>query len=198
MRALVVQSEVCAIVLYIALAICYIPEWIGSYFQRPEKGAVKRDRGSHIFLIASLVMGIFVAFFCVNLAPPIGTIAWHQPLLFWIGIVMMLAGVAFRWYAIFVLGKYFTRDVATRTDQQVVESGPYKWIRHPSYSGALITVLGLGLALTNWVALIAVLLGAFVGYGYRVHVEERALSEALGEPYRNYMRRTRRFVPYIW
>ncbi len=198
MYALVAQSEIYALVLYITLAICYIPEWIGSYFQRSEKGAVKRDRGSHIFLWVSMVVGIFVAFFCVNIVPPIGTIAWHQHMVFWIGIVLMLAGVVFRWYAIRVLGKYFTRDVATRAGQQVVESGPYRYIRHPSYSGALITVFGLGLALTNWLALIAVLLGAIIGYGYRVRVEERALCDALGPAYRDYMGRTHRFIPFVW
>lgn len=198
MHSLVAQSWFYAIILYIALAIWGFPEWVGSFFQRPGKGAVKHDRGSHLVLYVSLLAGIFLVFLFANVNPPIATITRHQSVLFWIGIVLMLAGVAFRWYAICVLGRYFTRDVATRTDQAVIERGPYKWIRHPSYSGALLTVLGLGLALTNWLSLIVVLAGAFMGYGYRVRVEEHVLCSELGDNYRNYMQRTRRFVPFVW
>ncbi|MGH8428446.1 MAG: methyltransferase family protein [Gammaproteobacteria bacterium] len=197
MHALAIQSSFHATVLYITLIVWIAPEWIGGIFQRPEEGAVTRDRGSHFVLIAAMAAGVFAAFLCANFVPT-ATIVWQRPLVFRFGIALMLIGVAFRWYAIRVLGKYFTRDVATRADQQVVESGPYRWIRHPSYSGTLITVLGFGLATTNWLALIAAVLGTLIGLGYRVHVEEHALCETLGEPYRDYMRRIRRFIPFVW
>ena len=197
MQSLIVLSHFHLIVLYVAMFVCFAPEWVGSLFQRPEKAAVKRDRGSHVVLYVTLIAGIFAAFFLVN-AYPAATIAWHQPLLFWLGIALMLAGLAFRWYAIKVLGKFFTRDVATRPGQYVVDTGPYRLIRHPSYSGALLMFLGTGLAMTNWASLIAIAIGAAIGYGYRVHVEEQALCADLGEPYRDYMRCTRRFIPYLW
>lgn len=198
MLPLVSQSWFYAIVLYVALGICYVPEWVGAFIQRPEKAAVKRDRGSHGFLVACMIVGIVAAFFILNVRPPIATVGWNLRLVFWVGIVLMLAGLAFRWYAIRVLGKYFTRDVATRADQQVVERGPYRLIRHPSYSGSLLTVLGFGLATTNWLALIIVVGLALLGIGYRVYVEEQALSRDLGDNYRNYMQRTRRFIPFVW
>ena len=110
----------------------------------------------------------------------------------------MLAGVAFRWYSIRVLGKYFTRQVAIQPGQTVVENGPYHWIRHPSYSGALLTIFGLGLVFGNWLSLIGVIAIAFIGYSYRVSVEEKTLVEALGEPYRQYMKRTKRFIPFLY
>lgn len=182
---------------YAALIICFAPEWIGTFFQRPEQGAVRRDRGSHVLLFLCITAGIFAAIFCLN-ALPAATLTWHQPLLFWIGIALMFVGLVFRWYAIRVLGKFFTRDVATRPGQYVVESGPYRWIRHPSYSGSLIMFLGTGLAMTNWVSLLAILIGGLLGFSYRVHVEEQALCADLGAPYRDYMRRTQRFIPYVW
>ena len=183
-----IQSTFHATVLYIALIVWIAPEWIGGIFQRPEEGAVTRDRGSHFVLVAAMAAGVLAAFLCANFVPT-ATIARQRPLVFRFGIALIPIGV---------LGKYFTRDVATRAGQQVVESGPYRWVRHPSYSGTLITVLGFGLATTNWLALIAVMLGTLIGLGYRVHVEEHALCEALGEPYRDYMRRTRRFIPFVW
>ncbi|MGH8278332.1 MAG: methyltransferase family protein [Gammaproteobacteria bacterium] len=197
MHSLVSQSWLYLIILYVALAVWGIPEMLGSIFRRSEKGAVKRDRGSHLVLYAGMFIGIFAAFF-FSFGVPAATIEWHQPVLFWVGIALLLAGIAFRWYAIRVLGKYFTRDVATRTGQEVVESGPYRYIRHPAYSGTLITALGFGLATTNWLALIAIVLGVSLSYSYRVRVEERALCEDLGDVYRGYMRRTRRFIPFVW
>lgn len=198
MLPLISQSWFYAIVLYAALAVCYLPEWLGSFRQHSERSAVKRDRGSYALLMVVFTVGIVAAFFIVNIRPPVATIGWNQETVFWAGIVLMLAGAAFRWYAIWVLGKYFTRDVATRSGQQVVSHGPYRWIRHPSYSGALLTLLGFGLATTHWLALIVVMACGLAGYGYRVHVEERALCQDLGENYRAYMQRTRRFIPFVW
>lgn len=197
MQALILESHLHLIVLYIALFACFGPEWLGWFFQRSGKTAVKRDRGSHLVLLVALATGVTAAFFLVG-ALPAATIAWRQPLVFWSGIAIMFIGLALRWYAIRVLGKFFTRDVATHAGQHVVESGPYRWVRHPSYSGALLMFLGTGVAMTNWASLLVILLAAAIGYGYRVHVEEGALCDDLGDAYRNYMRRTRRFIPWVW
>ncbi len=109
----------------------------------------------------------------------------------------MLAGVAFRWYSISILGKYFTTVITIQPGHTVVENGPYRWIRHPTYSGALLTILGLGAALGNWFSLATVMLAAIIGYSYRIYVEERALVESLGDPYREYMQRTKRIIPFV-
>jgi protein-S-isoprenylcysteine O-methyltransferase Ste14 len=197
MQALIVQSHWHLVVFYVALAVCFAPEWLGSFFQRPEQGAVKRDRGSHLLIYVAMCVGVVIAFFCVNGAAPWATLTWRQALLFWIGVALMLAGLVFRWYAIKVLGKFFTRDVATRSGQYVVETGPYRLIRHPSYSGSLLMFLGMGLAMTNWASLLVLVLGALLGYAWRVHVEEQVLCADLGQPYRDYMLRTKRFIPYF-
>ena len=198
MQALIVQSHFHQMVFYVALVVCFAPEIIGTFFQKPEKGAITHDRGSHIVLFVAMFLGMFVAFFFINANVPGTTLTRHQHAQFWFGIAIMLCGLALRWYAIKVLGKFFTRDVATRAGQYVVEAGPYRLIRHPSYSGALLMFLGMGIAMTNWVSLLAIVLGAGIGYAYRVHVEERVLCDELGAPYRAYMQRTRRFVPYVW
>jgi protein-S-isoprenylcysteine O-methyltransferase Ste14 len=110
----------------------------------------------------------------------------------------MLVGIAFRWYAVAILGRFFTFDVAVQTGQTVVEAGPYRYIRHPSYTGALITVIGIGLALGNWASLFILLVCMGIAYAYRISIEEAALVAALGEPYRQYTRRTRRLVPFLF
>jgi len=69
-------------------------------------------------------------------------------------------------------------------------------VRHPSYTGALLTLLGILLCSTNWLAL-ACFLFAIPGFAYRISVEEKALANGLGQPYRDYMRRTKRLIPYV-
>lgn len=198
MTALIVHSPPHLAVFCAAIVLCFAPEWYGSLFRRAEKGATNRDRGSHLWLLGTIGAGIFAAIFLLNANLPGTTIAWHQPLVFWLGIALMLAGQAFRWHAIRVLGRFFTFNVATRAGQYVVDTGPYRLIRHPAYAGSLLAFFGLGLAMTNWASLAALMLGIGAGYVLRVRVEERALCADLGQPYRDYMRRTRRFVPYVF
>jgi len=110
----------------------------------------------------------------------------------------MLLGVALRWYSATILGKYFTFDVAIQGGQILIEAGPYRYIRHPSYSGALLTLIGFGLALGNWAGLAASLSCMGFAYAYRIPVEEAALTSALGDSYKQYMKRTSRLVPYLF
>lgn len=110
----------------------------------------------------------------------------------------MLSGIAFRWYSASVLGKYFTFDVTVQKDQQLVEVGPYRYVRHPSYTGALMTLFGFGLALENWIAVFAGTFCLCLAYVYRIRVEEAALIETLGDVYRKYAGRTWRLLPFVF
>jgi protein-S-isoprenylcysteine O-methyltransferase len=110
----------------------------------------------------------------------------------------MLLGVALRWFSATILGKYFTFDIAIQGGQALIEAGPYRYVRHPSYSGALLTLLGFGLALGNWAGLAAALACLGSAYAYRIPTEEAALCSALGENYKQYMRRTWRIVPFVF
>src|SRR5580700_5965412 len=155
-----------------------------------------RDRGSFRFLIIMIWAGIALAFTaCFGLQQ--AAIPWMRTELFLAGIALMWAGIAFRYYAMRVLGRYFTFQVDVHSGQTVIEVGPYRYIRHPSYAGGLITMIGFGLSLGNWAGLLALLACVGIGYAYRIHVEEAALIAALGEPYKNYMRRTQRLVPFV-
>src|SRR5205807_1465344 len=86
-------------------------------------------------------------------AAPFATITEYRNALFYFGLALMVTGVVIRQYAIAVLGRYHTMDVTTRQDQPLVEAGPYRWVRHPSYSGAFLTVIGILLCSTNWLSL---------------------------------------------
>jgi protein-S-isoprenylcysteine O-methyltransferase Ste14 len=146
-------------------------------------------------LIGGVVLAVALGARVASRAP--GTpITTGRPVVFALGVVVALAGIAFRQYAVATLGRFFTTRVMTQPGQTVVETGPYRYIRHPSYSGMLLTVLGILVCSTDWLSLACFVL-ALPGMAYRIKVEEGALIQALGEPYREYMRRTPRLVPFL-
>jgi protein-S-isoprenylcysteine O-methyltransferase Ste14 len=116
---------------------------------------------------------------------------------FVIGTLVLVAGSLLRRHCWRVLGQYFTGDVQTRADQPVIDRGAYRWVRHPSYSAAILMFAGIGLALANWASLVPLVLVAILVYSYRARVEERALIQTQGQPYITYMKARKRFVPFI-
>lgn len=181
----------------ISSVIWFVPELISTFTRNHAREAQTRDKGSGFILMICIYAGIFLGLFTSFSARQFA-IPWDRMLLFGTGILLILSGVAFRWYTIRVLGKFFTTVVSIQPGQTVIEKGPYRYIRHPSYSGAMLSFLGFGLALTNWLSFGLVILGIVIGYTYRVHVEEQALMDGLGQAYRDYMQRTKRFIPFIF
>ena len=124
--------------------------------KRLRAGARRQDKGSHAVLIClatlGIVLGTLLAF-----RVPATAITSARTFLFWLGILLINAGIAFRLYAIHVLGASFTTAVAVAPEQTVIETGPYRLIRHPSYTGLLIMFLGFGLSYTNWLSLLVLM-----------------------------------------
>ena len=118
--------------------------------------------------------------------------------IFWVGCGLFCLGIALRWYAIVYLGRFFTVNVAIHSGHEVIDTGPYRRIRHPSYAGALLAFLGLALCLANWWSLVLITVPIVWAFSRRISVEESALASALGAPYLQYMSRTRRLIPFIY
>jgi protein-S-isoprenylcysteine O-methyltransferase Ste14 len=117
---------------------------------------------------------------------------------FWMGCALFGVGLALRWYSISYLGRFFTVNVAIHSGHEIIDTGPYARIRHPSYTGALLAFLGLALTLTNWLSLVLIVVPIFWAFSRRISIEETALSSALGSPYTRYMERTKRLAPFIY
>ncbi|MBZ5595609.1 MAG: isoprenylcysteine carboxylmethyltransferase family protein [Acidobacteriia bacterium] len=122
----------------------------------------------------------------------------HRFSLFWAGLAAIIGGSLLRRHCWRMLGASFTGAVIVRPDQVVVDRGAYHYVRHPSYTAGAILFLGIGLALANWISLVVLMGTVSVAYGYRVGVEERALLATIGDSYRRYMSRTKRFVPFLF
>ena len=117
----------------------------------------------------------------------------------WWGALVLLAGaLSFRVWAIRTLGRFFTSNVRVLEGHRVVDTGPYRLVRHPSYAGAILVQLGLAWSFgSGWGALAAVLL-VLPSYAHRIAVEERALVAGLGEAYERYRARTKRLIPFVY
>lgn len=197
MRPLPFVNTTYAVIFWTAYILWIVPEIVISKRKAPKVSSKSDDRGSLMAVMLLLCIGI-AADFTLSFQLPQAAIRSERAPVFFVGIGLMFAGMALRLYSISLLGRYFTFEVTVQTDQPVIEAGPYRYIRHPSYTGALITVTGLGLALGNWAGLIALLGCMVVAYSYRIPIEESALVAVLGEPYEKYIRRTHRLIPYIF
>jgi len=116
----------------------------------------------------------------------------------YLGELLILTGIIFRYMIIRSLGKYFTVDVTIRQDHKIKKEGFYKYLRHPSYAFSLLTSLGLGLYLNNWLSLIFAFVPPFLAFAYRIKIEEQALVEQFGDEYLEYGKSTKKLIPFIY
>jgi protein-S-isoprenylcysteine O-methyltransferase Ste14 len=197
-QPLFAQNPLLMRVLVLSCVIWYILEASVEIRQRKRfrAGAQRQDKGSKALLRLLIVLGIFL---CVLLAfrAPATAITNARAFLFWLGILLVCLGIALRLYSIHILGASFTTTVAIAPQQPVIEAGPYRLIRHPSYSGFLITLLGFGLCFTNWLSLLVLMGCALLGFSYRIYVEEHVLLEHMGRRYQEYRQRTKRLIPFV-
>ena len=175
----------------------FMSEWALIIFKRAKSGAGdSKDRGSFGVLFVVIWISIAIAYEFEFAVPQTG---WYPlPWISGLGIAVLLAGGALRWYSIIYLGRFFTVNVAIAPDHRLIDGGPYRRVRHPSYTGALLTFLGLAICMQNWASLLILMTGTTVAFLYRIRVEERALSDAFGERYRQYMQRTARLIPGVY
>ncbi len=156
----------------------------------------RRDSGSSPLLWGAIALAVGLGLFARRL--------WwaHIPgdlrMLFVVALVVVVSGIALRWWAIVVLGRFFTADLAVQPGQTLVQAGPYKWLRHPSYTGLLLAFVGCGLSMCNWVSLIAVVVPITAAILHRIHVEEKMLTQQFGEAYAAYRKTTKRLLPGVY
>jgi protein-S-isoprenylcysteine O-methyltransferase len=160
------------------------------------QGSRAADQGSLRLLWTVIALSVFLAFVLARALPAANF--GPAPVYPKLGAAIFVVGIAIRWYAIVYLGRFFTVNVAIAADHRLIDSGPYRFVRHPSYTGALMAFLGLGLTLGNWVSLAMLLAPTLLVFQRRMNVEESALIQAFGSRYQDYMRRTKRLLPGIY
>jgi len=114
------------------------------------------------------------------------------------GLSIVLSGMIFRFISIFTLGKFFTVDVTIQKNHQLIKDGVYRFIRHPSYLGSIISFIGFGLSLNNWISLFMISVPVTIAMLYRIKVEEKLLTEQFGSIYIEYVAKTYKLIPWLY
>ena len=162
------------------------------------------DRGSLRLLMAVIGASVGLAWLAARLVPQarfdalFGLDATAMRCVSGIGVAVFAAGVSLRWYAIAYLGRLFTFDVAIAVDHRVIDTGPYRRVRHPAYTGSLLSFVGLGVCGGNALSLLVLVTPIALAFARRIVIEEAALTAALGSRYVDYAARTKRLVPFVY
>jgi len=189
-------SDIAAAVFYLVYVLLIMSEVVGGVIlprlHHRGVGIMKEDKGSSKLISLSNFLSVIIAFFFAFS----GT-AMLPSWVFYPGIVLIVLGIVLRQWSMAVLGSFFSGTVGVQEGQKVVETGPYRLVRHPSYTGVLLIFTGLGLALQSWGAVLLIVLTFGLAFGYRMYVEERVLVSELGDEYVKYTKKTKRLIPYI-
>jgi protein-S-isoprenylcysteine O-methyltransferase len=164
--------------------------------RRSGRQAISRDRRSFMLLWAIIIVSLWLGIQMVWLFP--NTTVRYPRGFYLLGFLLFLGGLILRWYSIGYLGRYFTVDVSISADHKLIDSGPYRYIRHPTYTGALLALLGMGFCFGNWLSILFMTVPIIAAFLWRIRIEERALADALGEDYRTYTQRTKRLIPFVY
>jgi protein-S-isoprenylcysteine O-methyltransferase Ste14 len=171
--------------------------WLVLKDRKQGKGHTGIDRGSRFLNFAAIILGIGGAAL-INGFSSFTFPGGKTATVFWIGIMIILLGFALRVWAVTTLGASFRTTVEINVNQKVIKNGPYKLIRHPSYTGLLMFCLGYGIAVQNWLSLIVAVVLPLSALIYRMQVEEKALVASLGSDYETYLRNTKKLIPWVW
>ncbi len=184
-----------ALLFWAAFLWAYRPEFAIAQRARRTQGA--SDSKSLQVIMLGQGAAFFAAFSIAGIralqfAPALRTVA------FFAGVATLVAGSLLRRHCWRMLGSSFTGDVRAHADQQVVNRGAYRIVRHPSYTAGIILTAGVGIALGNWASALVLLAASTAVYLYRIAVEERTLLAVIGEPYRQFMSTRKRLIPFIY
>jgi len=161
------------------------------------KGSTGNDRGTRYLNFAAIFLGITVAGILRGNSRFFFPAGWSNTV-FWVGLCIIVLGFAFRIWSVIALGASFRTTVETHTNQLVVSNGPYRLLRHPSYTGLLMMCIGCGIADQNWLSLAFAVILPLAALLYRIRIEEAALVSSIGSNYVEYQRNTKKLIPWVW
>jgi protein-S-isoprenylcysteine O-methyltransferase Ste14 len=182
-----------AIVMMSICALWFISELLIAILTRSKKSESKSfDKNSlgllWLVIIPSIFAGIYIA-----VSYPMYNVTEY-----FLGLFLIIAGMTLRLIAIFSLKTYFNANVSIHHDHKLKTDGMYSIVRHPSYTGALLSFLGLGLAQGNWISLLIIFIPVTMAFIYRINIEEKVLTENFKEVYLIYKKKTKKLIPYIY
>lgn len=153
------------------------------------------DKGSLWLLYGLITLGYALSF-AIGATKTGRIYFWNT--FFGIGMVIFVVGLLIRIHSILTLKQFFTYSVAKLENHQIIETGLYKFIRHPGYFGQLIIFLGISISISNWFSILFMIIPVSIGYLRRIRIEEKFMSEQFGEEYLSYQARTKKVIPLLY
>jgi len=117
---------------------------------------------------------------------------------YYLGLSLSLLGNLIWFWGYQTLGRYYSQAIVIYQGHHLVERGPYRFVRHPMYTGLILVYVGIGWAAQSWAAVVLTSLATTIFGAYRIPVEEKALTSEFGEQYASYSRRVKRLIPFIF
>lgn len=157
---------------------------------------VKEEYGDRSFW--AILPGMLICFFI----PPLESmyLAW-LPHAFWMqvfGLILVIVGTGVLVWARLFLRNMYSGHVQVLSDHKLIATGPYQYVRHPSYAGFLLTALGIVVGYGSILGMIAIPLLLLPGLAYRIRIEENLLQDHFGQEFQAYARRVKKLIPGIW
>jgi len=154
-----------------------------------------KDKGTIRLIWVSIGVAIAAGILCASFFRfPIV----NSPIVAYVGMAIIVLGIAIRFFSIWSLGRMFTVDVTIREDHWVKSNGIYGLVRHPSYSGSILSFIGFGLSFNNWATVVVIIVPVTYAMLKRIRLEEQVLLEQFGGEYADYMLKTKRLIPWIY
>jgi protein-S-isoprenylcysteine O-methyltransferase Ste14 len=182
--------------LFAFLWLVFIAVWIA--MARGGKAVAERES---VYSRLSHYLPLAIAIYLLA-APHVPVAALNDrfaPLSLWLvqlGAALTFVGVAFAiWARVWIAGNW-SSDVTLKRDHELIVAGPYRWVRHPIYTGILVALLGTALAIGEWRGLLAVLLAA-AAYWRKLRIEEAVMRRQFGEAYARYAERVPALIPFV-
>ncbi len=178
------------------VTIYFLSEILVQRYKRRDDYAVSHDQGSlHLLILIGVASLLFAKLSAMFVRETQMAILYQ---LSTPAIGVFFVGLAMRWYAIILLGRHFTTEVSIVADHKLIDTGPYRFLRHPSYTGILLQFLAIGIRSGNVLTLAILVLPMTVALLYRIRIEEATLTEAFGTRYIAYMQKTKRLIPFVY
>jgi protein-S-isoprenylcysteine O-methyltransferase Ste14 len=183
-------------VIYTVSGLWLASEILLARFKRAKSSDERQDNSSmrNIWIVIgiSVCVGVFFGF------QSLGHFRGGSILGKTFGIALIVCGIVIRWIAILTLKSQFTVDVAITKHHQLVTHGIYRYLRHPSYSGSLLSFLGLGLVLANYISILSIVVPVCWAFLRRIRIEEQVLADNFGIEYLDYCSSTKRLIPFMY
>ena len=184
------------IVIIIVSLFWIISEIVLARLKHSDTAGTKQDKSSLRILWSTIILAITAGYLlALSRVGTIPAVSYYAAIS---GLVLIVVGLVVRWIAILTLWKFFTVDVSIANDHRLVNTGFYKLVRHPAYTGSLLSFLGLGVVFSNWLTLLVIFVPITIAFVYRIKVEERALLTFFGDQYVRYCAETKRLIPRIY